>query len=69
MDKLCAHCGFNESKHGGATNPYRPFACPATGKEPKWPTTIRDEKKAGELLDKRLAQHWTKRKTSFRAMR
>lgn len=60
---ICRRCGARKEQHGGATNPHRPFACPG-GEFPKFPK-LKDERKAGELFDKRLAAFWTKRSTSF----
>lgn len=62
---LCKHCGLRGGKHGGVNNPHRVRPCPASDADPKWPTTIKDQAKAGALYDKRLAKHWTKRTTSY----
>lgn len=69
LERLCAYCGLKGTQHGGADNPHRPYACPASGKCPKWPHSIKDEKRASALFDKRLASFWTKRKTAFRPVR
>jgi hypothetical protein len=69
LERLCAHCGEKGTQHGGPNNPQRAYACPAPGKPPKWPSSQKDEKKAGALFDKRLAKYWSKRKTSFYPIR
>jgi len=62
-DTLCSHCGQPGMKHRSSD-----ARCPGSTKEPKWPTTIRDEKRAGEVFDTRLARHWSKRTTTYRPM-
>lgn len=57
----CRHCGARFSEHR-ATDAH----CPAVPKFPAWPSTIRDEAKAGATYDKRIARHWTMRATAFR---
>lgn len=69
LERLCAYCGYKGTLHGGRDNPHRPFACPASDKAPKWPHSVKNEKKADALYDKRLAKFWLKRKTSFRPIR
>lgn len=59
-DVLCKHCGFAGRKH--RTGDAR---CPAGEAFPKWPTTVKDEVKAGALFDKRLAKYWAARATTF----
>jgi hypothetical protein len=62
---LCKHCGKPGTEHGMADNPHRPFACPSDKPFPKWPTSIKDDEKAGALFDRRLAKHWTARITCY----
>lgn len=57
---LCRHCGVVGTKHRA-----RDGRCPATAQEPRWPSTVKDEDKAGQLFDKRMARHWAKRSTVF----
>ncbi len=64
----CRHCRQPKGKHGAADNPVRPFACPGA-KEPKWPHSIKDMQRAGELYDRRLAKFWSERSTSFQEVR
>jgi hypothetical protein len=66
---LCRNCGYPGTKHGSAQNPVRPYACPANGAEPKWPHSIKDDKKAGALYDKRLDRFWRKRTTRYEPVR
>jgi hypothetical protein len=58
---LCRHCGFSKQEHRASD-----LHCPATGTFPKWPSTIRDEARAGKVFDQRLARHWAARKTKFK---
>lgn len=67
---ICRHCGFRFSVHGGATNPFRPFACPKTGADPRYPHSLANRggkhvAEADALYDRRIAAHWTARKTVF----
>lgn len=66
---LCKHCGRRFGKHGSSDNPYRPFACPGSDKEPGWPKmgswSLEIEEIEGRIFDSRMARHWTKLNTSF----
>ncbi len=64
----CTHCGARKEQHGSAENPVRAFACPGPGTEPRWPTTIKDERRAGEVFDRRLARFWSERSTTFQGV-
>lgn len=62
---LCRHCGQRLGIHGGSENPYAaPLACPV-GEFPKWPTSVRDEQRAGRLFDQRVRKFWTRSRTTF----
>lgn len=58
---ICSNCGKRGEQHRGVDG-----KCPGPGPEPKWPKTIRDEVKAGDLFDKRMARYWSQNKTYFR---
>jgi hypothetical protein len=64
----CAHCGHRKREHGAFDNPIRPFACPGD-REPKWPSSITNELRAGEVYDRRLVEFWSERTTSFKERR
>lgn len=62
---LCRNCSAKQGDHAGPSNPHAaPGACPP-GRFPRWPHTIRDEKRAGLLFDKRVAKFWQGSKTTF----
>lgn len=61
----CRYCGERFDNHAAPNNPIRPEGCPKDGKFPTWPKSVRNEKKAGELYDKRIARFWRARKTTF----
>lgn len=56
----CRHCGIRGNLHRGSDG-----RCPGAETEPRWPSTIRDEAKAGAVYDARLSAHWSARKTTF----
>ena len=58
---LCGNCGKRGDQHRGYDG-----KCPGPGPEPKWPSTIKDEARAGALYDKRMARYWAQRKTYFK---
>lgn len=61
----CKHCFNRYDNHACPENPHAPAnRCPGRV-EPKWPTTIKNEEKAGKLFDKRLAKFWNERSTTF----
>ena len=62
---LCRHCGMRLGMHGGKDNPFRPWACPGAKDFPRWPLTIKDETRAGQVYNKRLERFWTRRNTRF----
>lgn len=61
-ETLCARCGETLGQHHCES-----AACPA-GPFPKWPSSIKDEAKAGALWDKRIKAFWAKSKTTFKAV-
>ncbi|HEY6117459.1 MAG TPA: hypothetical protein VI172_16015 [Candidatus Dormibacteraeota bacterium] len=63
---LCTACGEKYERHAGRGNPHvTEGACPS-GPFPKWPTTITDEKRAGEVFDQRVAAFWQASRTTFK---
>ena len=61
---LCRHCRQAYEKHAAsAVGDVPKDRCP--GKEAKWPTSIKDEERAGKVFDERLRRMWTARKTTF----
>lgn len=62
---LCSKCGAKYEKHAGRGNPWCAEGTCPSGPFPKWPTTIDDEKAAGELFDKRVKAFWETSKTTF----
>lgn len=66
-DHYCQNCGTKYADHALSNNPYAPMdRCPRAKKGPSWPTSIRDEAKAGALFDVRLQRHWQARTTIFK---
>lgn len=63
---LCRVCGARYGNHAGRHNPHVvENTCPS-GRFPKWPTTIDDDKAAGELFDRRVATFWKASGTTFK---
>jgi hypothetical protein len=57
----CRACGARLEQHVGIDYTPKPLACPPHGvKFPSWPSTVKDESKAGALFDKRVADYWQK---------
>lgn len=65
MKHLCKACGYKFEEHRGAPLDGRAHACPS-GASPKWPSSIKDETRAGEVYDARVSKFWAKTKTSFK---
>lgn len=66
-DHLCSNCGQKFSHHAAHGNPYAAEgACPSAREFPKWPSTIRDEAKAGRLFDERVERFWRASPGAFR---
>lgn len=64
-DHLCAVCGAKRGAHSGPNNPHAPNgACPS-GAFPKWPSTIRDEARAGMVFDRRVRTFWQASRSTF----
>lgn len=64
---LCANCGAKYGRHAGRGNPHVPEnTCPSGPHFPKWPTTIDDDKRAGELFDERVRKFWQSSRTTFK---
>ena len=57
---LCSNCLQKFEDHRTSDR-----KCPGK-KEPKWPTTIKDEDRAGEVFDKRMEKFWSENKTYFK---
>lgn len=57
----CRHCARRLGEHRAEPQ----HSCPGPGKFPKWPSTVKDEEKAGALFDKRVRAYWSKRSTAF----
>lgn len=66
---LFAVCGAKRGAHAGHSNPHcPPSACPS-GPFPKWPTTIRDQGRAGRVFDRRVRKFWQASRTTFQPRR
>lgn len=63
-DHLCARCGAKFSAHAALANPIAPNGCPS-GEFPRWPSSIKDDARAGRLFDKRVAAFWKASKSTF----
>lgn len=62
----CANCGAKQGAHAGPGNPHAvQGACPS-GEFPKWPSTIRDEGRAGRVYDRRVKAFWRASKSTFK---
>lgn len=66
---LCANCGDKYGRHAGRGNPHAPEETCPSGPFPKWPTTIQDEKRAGEVFDRRVKRFWETSGTTFQPKR
>ncbi len=61
----CAHCYKRYDAHAGATPSDNIPADRCPGKPAKWPNSIQNEKRAGEVYDKRVRRMWTTHTTTF----
>ena len=66
---LCRNCGQKQGAHAGMLNPHVPAGSCPSGEFPRWPSTIRDDVRAGKLFDKRVRKFWLASKTTFQPRR
>lgn len=63
---LCSACGAKYGAHAGRGNPWCVDGTCPSGAFPKWPTTIDDDKRAGEVFDERVRKFWQASKSTFK---
>ncbi len=57
---FCRACGERGERHRGSDG-----HCPGRGRDPRWPSSVKDEQRAGAIFDARMLRFWQERATHW----